>query len=40
MNFETWLRISESEADDTKVIARPLVPNLPALPTWKIIQLV
>jgi len=33
INCRTWLRTSESEADDTKVIARPFVPNLPALPT-------
>lgn len=29
----TWLSVSESEAEDTNVIARPLVPNLPARPT-------
>ena len=33
ISMMTWLRTSESEADDTKVIARPFVPNLPALPT-------
>lgn len=30
----TWLRTSESDADETNVIASPLVPNLPALPTY------
>ena len=34
-NFHTSLRTSESEADDINVIASPLVPNLPALPTCK-----
>ena len=29
----TWLRTSESEADETKVMASPLVPKRPALPT-------
>lgn len=29
----TWLSVSESEAEETNVIARPLVPNLPARPT-------
>jgi hypothetical protein len=33
---DTWLRTSESEAEATNVIARPLVPNRPALPTCKI----
>lgn len=32
----TWLRTSESAAEETNVIARPLVPNLPALPTCQI----
>ena len=36
IKFHTLLRTSESEADETNVIASPLVPNLPALPTcWK-----
>lgn len=30
----TWLRTSESEEEDTNVIARPFVPKRPALPTW------
>jgi hypothetical protein len=30
----TWLRTSESEAEETKVIASPFVPKRPALPTW------
>jgi len=29
----TWLSVSESEAEETNVIAKPLVPNLPARPT-------
>lgn len=36
IKLHTWLRTSESEADATKVMARPLVPNLPALPTYAI----
>ena len=31
----TWLRTSESDVDETNVIASPLVPNLPALPTYE-----
>lgn len=31
----TWLRTSESEAEETKVSAKPLVPKRPALPTYK-----
>lgn len=32
--YFTWLRTSESDADDTNVIASPLVPNRPARPTF------
>lgn len=31
----TELRTSESSCDDTKVMANPLVPNLPARPTYE-----
>lgn len=32
-HYQTWLRTSESDAEETNVMASPLVPNLPALPT-------
>ena len=33
LEARTSLRTSESAAEETNVIASPLVPNLPALPT-------